>query len=396
MANPPRILFMDHTATLGGGEIALLNLATAIDKSRFELIVILFADGPLAARLREDGIDVRIEPLDAAIGDTRKDSLGGAGALKKLLRSWSFTTRLKRAIRGIKPDLIHTNSLKSDILGGIAARRAGVPVIWHIRDRIVPEYLPGSVVKIFRRLCRWIPRHSIAISQSVLETLHLPKSFTRENARARIVYDGVLLPIEKQKPKIENVAVPPLRIGIVGRISPWKGQHIFLRAAAQVREKFPDAHFMIIGAALFAENEYEMELQKLTDQLNLRDVVQFTGFRTDVPDLIANLDILVHASTLGEPFGQVVAEGMAAGKPVIATAGGGVPEIIEDGVSGVLVPMGDADAMAAAILRLANDADLRQKIGTAARQRIESHFTIERTARGVEAVWEHMLGKHKR
>jgi glycosyltransferase involved in cell wall biosynthesis len=389
MPKRPRIVLLDHTATMGGGEIALLNLARAVDATRFEIIALLLEEGPLAEHLREIGIDVRIEPLDAAIGQTRKESLG-AGSFGKLTRSWSFTTRLKRRLREIGPAIVHTNSLKADILGGVAARRTGIPVVWHIRDRIVQEYLPGMATRVFRRLARWIPRHIVAISQSVLNTLHLPESFLHEKSRARVVHDGVILPPHRSK--IENEA---LRIGIVGRISPWKGQHIFLRAAAQVREKFPEARFMIIGAPLFAENDYERELHKLTEQLKLRDVVQFTGFRTDVPDLIAQLDILVHASTLGEPFGQVVAEGMAAGKAVVATAGGGVPEIILDGKSGLLVPMGDAGAMAAALLRLAGDPPLREKLGAAARQRIEEQFTIERTARGVEAVWDHVLRKRE-
>ncbi|HVT82057.1 MAG TPA: glycosyltransferase [Phycisphaerae bacterium] len=389
MTPRPRILFIDHTAALGGGEIALLNLAQAIDKNRFDISVLLFADGPLAEKLRAAAIDVRIEPLAAAIGDTRKDSLG-ARSLGKLSQSWAFTSRLKRILKELNPDLVHTNSLKSDILAGIAARRARIPVVWHIRDRIVPEYLPRTVVRLFRRLCRWIPRHVIAISHSVLETLRLPPRFTREHARARIVYDGVLLPQPRARPPA------PLRIGIVGRISPWKGQHIFLQAAAQVRSKFPNARFVIIGAALFAENDYEQQIHRLTDELNLRAAVEFTGFRTDVPDLIDSLDILVHASTIGEPFGQVVAEGMAAAKPVVATRGGGVPEIMMDGESGLLVPMADAAAMAGAIVRLGDDPDLRHRMGAAARQRIEAQFTIDRTARGVEAVWNHVLGNPAR
>lgn len=389
MPKRPRIILLDHTAKMGGGEIALLNLAQAVDATRFEIVVLLLEEGPLAERLRETGIDVRVEPLDAAIGQTRKESLG-AGSVGKLTKSWSFTTRLKRRLREIGPAIVHANSLKADILGGIAARRARIPVVWHVRDRIVPEYLPGMTARIFRRLARWIPRHTVAISQSVLDTLHFPESFLHGSSRARVVHDGVILP--ENRAKTENSA---LQIGIVGRISPWKGQHIFLRAAAQVREKFPETRFMIIGAPLFAENDYEQELHKLTEQLKLRDVVQFTGFRTDVPDLIAQLDILVHASTLGEPFGQVVAEGMAAGKAVVATAGGGVPEIILDGKSGLLVPMGDAGAMAAALLRLAGDPPLREKLGAAARQRIQEQFTIERTARGVEAVWDHVLRKRE-
>ena len=390
--NLPRILLLDHTAALGGGEIALLNLVGALDRQKYDVIVLLFADGPLASKLKEAGVEVILEPLDAAVGDTRKESLGTGGVLNisRLLKSWRFTSRLKRRIRAIGPDLIHTNSLKSDILGGIAGLRAGVPVIWHVRDRIVPEYLPGRVAWIFRRLCRWMPTYIVAISQSVLDTLDLPHRFLQDARRAQVVHDGVLIDDLPLKSEDRNA---PISVGIVGRITRWKGQHIFLEAAARVRERIPSARFSIIGAPLFGEAAYEAEIQKLTDDLKLRDAVEFTGHRPDVRELIANLDILVHASTIGEPFGQVVAEGMAAGKPVIATRGGGVPEIIDDGNTGILVPMGDAETLAEAIIWLANKPELREQMGKAARQRAEEYFNIQRTARGVQAVWDRVLSK---
>ena len=285
---------------MGGGEIALLNLVAAVDKERFEIVVLLFAEGPLAEKLRAAGVEVRVEAVDAAIGDTRKDSLG-AGSMSKVLKGWGFTTRLKRVIREIKPALVHTNSLKSDILGGIAARRAGVPVVWHIRDRIVPEYLPGKVVWVFRRLCRWIPWHVVAISEAVMETLRLPERFTREGRQARIVYDGVVVRKDERRNTKDEIGATTgrgLPSGLWGGSARGRGSTFFCRRQREVRSKFLQARFVIIGAALFAENEYEQQLQRLTDELGLRAAVEFTGFRTDVADLIDTLDILVHASTI--------------------------------------------------------------------------------------------------
>ena len=122
-----------------------------------------------------------------------------------------------------------------------------------------------------------------------------------------------------------------------------------------MHRRFPKARFVIIGAALFGEDGYEREIRQLSAQLGLEEVVEFAGFRPDVQCAIAELDLVVHASTTGEPFGQVIIEGMAAGKPVVATNGGGVPEIVEDGQTGILVPMGDAPALAEAICRVLAD-----------------------------------------
>jgi glycosyltransferase involved in cell wall biosynthesis len=149
-----------------------------------------------------------------------------------------------------------------------------------------------------------------------------------------------------------------------------EGAALFLRAAVTVRKQFPRAHYQIIGSALFDEADYEKEVRALTVTLGLSDVVEFTGLRQDVPELIARLDILARASTTGEPFGQVVAERMIAGNPVVATNGGGVPEIIEDGISGLLVAMDDAPALAAAIIWLVDNPVRAREIAHAGRQRI--------------------------
>jgi glycosyltransferase involved in cell wall biosynthesis len=392
----PKILLLDHTATMGGGEIALLNLVKAIDRTKFSVSVMLFAEGPLAAKLRAAGVDLIIEPLDSAVGGTRKEALGIRSllGLGRMWASFKFVRRLRLRLGELKPAIVHTNSLKSDILGGIAARWERIPVVWHVRDRIVPEYLPSMARRVFRFLRRIVPTRVVAISEAVRVTLP---------GRATVVHDGVM-PFMIPQSKIENQKTSSepqsnsskITIAILGRISPWKGQHIFLQAAARVRERLRgkvDLQFQIIGKALFEEKEYEEEIRQLAQSPALQGAIAFLGFREDVPTVLAQMDILVHASTIGEPFGQVVAEGMMAGLSVIATRGGGVPEIVVDGESGLLVPMGDVPAMAQAIERLTLDGALRQRMGTAARWRVLEHFTIDRTARGVEAVWSEICRK---
>ncbi len=383
----PRILYIDHTAKLGGGEIALLHLVQHLDRTQFMPVVVLGEDGPLRAKLEESGVETHLLALSSAVTETRKDGLGVSTLLRlrDVAAAGKYVLALRSFIRAQNAAVVHTNSLKSDILGGAAARLAGVPLLWHVRDRIDSDYLPGPVAAVFRRLCRWLPARVVANSHSTLETITLGESLPR----MRVVHDGVLPHPVPPRPAHSALHAPT--IGLVGRIARWKGQHVFLKAASLVHARFPQARFQIIGAPLFAEQAYEEEIRALTRELGLEGSAEFLGFRTDVPALIDGLDILAHASITAEPFGLVIAEGMAAGKPVVATNGGGAREIVADGETGLLVPMGDAEAMASALLQLLEDPEEARRMGERGRERIAAQFSIERTARGMEAVYADIL-----
>jgi glycosyltransferase involved in cell wall biosynthesis len=390
------VLLFDHTAELGGGEIALANLARHLDRKKVKVLVVLGAEGPLTERLRPIA-ETYVLPLSARVRAQKKDKLGLVTLfrLREALIVAKYVYQLARFIREHDVALVHTNSLKADIIGGLAGRLAKCPVVWHVRDRIEDDYLPRLAVRIFRFLSQVIPTYVIANSAATLRTLHLRKgargtsipSGIELNGKSAVVHDGTI-PAALARRK----ALPSeFRVGLVGRISPWKGQHIFIRAAALAHRRFPQARFLIIGAALFGEEEYEQEVRRLPAQLGIERVVEFTGFRSDVKRAIAELDLVVHASTKGEPFGQVIIEGMAAGKPVVATNGGGVPEIVQDGRTGILVAMGDVEAMAEAICLILSDPARARSMGVRARQRVADHFTLQQTARRVEAVYAEIL-----
>ena len=407
---PKTILYLDHTAKMGGGEIALLNLVMALNPAQYRPLVLLAEDGPLAAKLRDAGIDTTILPLDSALRETRKDSLG-VGSLLKLAQVkelLAYSRTLARWARVHSVDLIHTNSLKSDIYGGVAGRLARIPVIWHVRDNINADYLPGPVASGFRLLSRLLPQLVITNSQSTLNQLwpKMPKS-------SAVVYSGVAQELSPdgyevvhdgyvagtaaeeaapEQPEHGGWGHPPV-VALIGRIAEWKGQHVFLRAAAAVHRRFPDARFWVIGSPLFGEYEYEQSLYTMTEQLGMTQTVKFLGFRDDVAALMPQIDIVVHASILGEPFGQVVIEGMAAGKPLVATDGGALPEIVIPGETGYLVPMGSAEEMASAIRRLIADPIQARAMGQAGKKRVERLFTISHTARKIEAVYAAMFAR---
>jgi len=391
------IVYFDHTALMSGGEIALLHLLRHIDTDRYHPIVVLSEEGPLHAQLIGAGIETHLLPLDEAVGDTRKDSLNLRSLLKPraALSVLRYACRLARFLKIHKAQLLHTNSLKADVIGGIAGRLARVPVIWHLRDRIATDYLPTAAVTGFRWLAHLLPTCILTNSHATLLALEPHATQYRAIVKAgplrtvlQVVHDGI--PTEEPT-EVSPASASGPRIGLVGRLNPWKGQHIFLEATAVVHQQFPKARFQIIGSAMFGEEEYEAKVREQCKTLGLSECVEFTGFRKDVPDLIRQLDVLVHASTIGEPFGQVVVEGMIAGKPVVATNGGGVPEIVQDGVTGWLVPMGESAPMAEAIVKLLEDPERAEQMGAAGRQRVKDHFSIALTARRVEAVYDEVL-----
>jgi len=382
------ILFLDHSAKMGGGEIALLGLVRALDRSRFTPVVALASAGPLVEKLRAAGVETHVLPLDRSIVEARKDNLGYKSLfrLRQASLCVAYAVRLARFARRHGVHLIHTNSLKADVYGGLAGRIAHIPVLWHVRDTIGDGYLPASLASLFLFLIKILPQQVIANSESTRR--HLKPSHAEA---VPVVYSGV----SDERMVASGPPGPflggPQIVALVGRIADWKGQHIFIQAAALVRDRFPQARFQIIGAPLFGEYEYERFLHQMVCDLGLEDHVKFLGFREDVPALLAQADIVVHASTLGEPFGQVVIEGMAAGKPVIATDGGALPEIVIPNETGLLVPMGDAPAMAEAMRTLLSDPVRAAAMGVAGRQRVRERFTIAHTARKLEGIYEYLL-----
>lgn len=411
---PRTVIFLDHTAKWSGGEIALLRTLEALDRTRVAPVVVLAEEGPFAERLREAQIETHVLPLSGEAREVRKDTLGGGALLRHAGSGMAFlryAITVAQFARRRRAFALHCNSLKADLYGALAGRIAGIPVIWHVRDHIDPSYLPGTAVKVLRALARSAPTFVIAISDSVLEKLFPDSSFRQLQLtkRARVIHDGLAdHELTTPSPPVSSQwKNNPPRIGIVGRFVAWKGQHIFLQAAQhlQLQEKAghnetaagsvgSEAVFLLVGKPMFGEDEYESELRRMA--VPLGESVQFLGFRSDIPAVLRDLDIFVHASTTPEPFGQVVIEAMAEGVPVIASDGGGVREIIEAGVSGLRTPMGDAHALAAAIEQLLSDPERANRMARNAHQRVRERFTAFRNAREIEAVYDDLAASSHR
>jgi len=370
MSEAHRILFIDHATALGGAERSLLLLMRYLNRQRY-MPLLACNEGPLAEAARRMGIRVYPVPMPRLRGTF--------AALPRLLKG---TSVLLRIIHQEGVDIVHSNVMRASFYAALAAYLSRRPLVWHVRDIHTERW--------YLRLMCCTADAVIAISEAVAASIPCED-------KTRVIYNGLDLADFSPIPDGRSfrtewgISLEVPLIGVVGRLQPWKGQHLFLRAAAQVTKRYPAVCFLVVGGAIFGdESGYRQRLENLVDELNLRGKVIFAGQREDLLRVLGAMDILVHCSR-AEPFGRVLIEGMAAGLPIVAFADGGVPEIVIHGETGLLVPPGDVGALARGISELLADPQRRRQMGAAGRERVARCFDIRQTTREVERVYDALL-----
>lgn len=359
---PLRVTYLDHVARLSGAEIALVRLLEAAGPE-LEATVILAENGELVERLGAAGARVEVLPLAEQVrGMGRGEIRPGLRQAQGAAEVARYTSRLRRRLRELRPDLVHTTSLKASVYGMVAARAAGLPVLWHLHDRLAHDYLPAAAVPPMRLLAATAPSALVAPSRFTLETVgrRFRRGMIVEALPNAVPYPERAVEVRDE---VETVTM-------IGRLTSWKGQHIFLEAFARA---FPDrpVRARLVGAATFGEADYERGLRDRVNRLGIADRVDFVGFVPDVGPELERADLLVHASVLADPLNTVVLEGMAAGVPVVATDTGGHVEYLRDGREGLLHRPGDIDGLADALRRASEDAELRRRVAAGARERAQ-------------------------
>lgn len=362
---PPSILAVsNHGEIVGGGEISLLGFLERLDRSRWHPVVVVPAEGAVASRCRHLEISVHVIPLPG---------LRRPGP--SIVRAASAMFRL---VRGTDARLLHANGSRAMLYAGLAARLARRPAVWHVRvadaepvlDRILCS-LSRAVVVNSRAVARrfaWAPTDKVHCIHNGVDLARFSPRQPSEGLRTS-------LGIPERAPVV----------GSVGRFVPYKGYDFLLEAAHAVEAVLPGVHWLLVG-----DGDGRAELEAQCGRLGLGRRVHFTGWRDDVADLLALCTVFALPS-LGEHFGRVLIEAMAMEKAVVATGAGGVPEIVVDGESGLLVPPGDPRALADALLALLGDPARAARLAHAARQRAETHFGIARHVTAVEAVYARLL-----
>jgi glycosyltransferase involved in cell wall biosynthesis len=373
-------LFVSQTAEKGGAELFMLDLITHGPEGWNGCF---FTDGPMVRDLAAGGR----QPIVLAAGTTLSTVRREASALKLISAAGgvvSLARALARAARGY--GVVCANSQKALFVAALATRVMRRPLIWIVHDIVTDPAFSRNTRRAAVLFANLFASRVVANSKASAE------AFVEAGGRAervRIVYCGFDPAAHPQASPAAGEAArrrfalsdAPV-VGLFGRVTPWKGQHVLLKALSSL----PGVQALIVGSALFGEDAYTAELRQLAATEGVADRVRFTGFQNDVAAIMAGVDIVLHTSTHAEPFGRVVAEGMLAGRPVIATSGGGVNEIVTDGETGLLVPPNDPAALTAAISRLLADHELAGRIATAGRTSAATRFHIAQTCADMAAV----------
>jgi glycosyltransferase involved in cell wall biosynthesis len=398
-----RVVYLNPCGQIGGAEASLLDLLTSVRESEpeWELWLLLGEDGPLAARARDLGVRVSIAPFPAALarlGDSGSSPLAmlGAGS-KAVLGTTLYLSRLKRALRSIKPDLIHTNGFKMHLIG-VWARSNRTPVVWHIRDYVRSRFLMSRLLRLYAGRCAAV----IANSQSVAQDV---RRLCGERLEVHCVYNAVDL--ERFSPKGERADLDSMsgmkeagqgtvRIGLIATLARWKGHGVFLQALSKLPADLRYRGYIVGGPIYQTENSQQSfdELRALAASFGIADKVGLTGFVREPADAMRALDIIVHASTQPEPFGRVIAEGMACGKAVVCSASGGAGELITEGCDALAHEPGDPAALANRIAELAASPELRARLGRAGRITAERRFQVGRLAKEIIPIYKRIVLRH--
>lgn len=356
----------------GGGELMLWHLMQQGRGGGVDWQVLFLEDGPLIGQVQALGVETRLIP---------------AGRMREPHRFATAIGRIAAEARRRRSDLILSWMGKPHLYGSPAARLAGIPALWYQLG------VPTGESRVDRLATRLPARGILTCSQAGAKA----QARLRPSRPTRVVYPGVELerfdPATLPTPAAARRALGlptegPL-IGIVGRLQRWKGMHVLVEAMPEILRVHPDARCVLVGGKHDLEPDYSDYLESRIAALGVGDRVTLTGLQRNIPEWMQAMDVVVHASD-HEPFGIVIIEAMALGKPVVAGNAAGPTEIITDGVHGLLTPYGDSTALAGAILRYLDDTAFARRVGAEAQRRAQE-FSTQRYAQNLIAAVRNLL-----
>ena len=391
MAGPRTVLYLHHSNDLYGADVMLLETVRGLDRAVWRPLVALPLDsrgvGGLSAALAQMGVEQVWLPMAIL----RRKYLRGARAVRF---GWEFgravwTVRRLVGTHGVA--LVHSNTL-AVLAGACGAWLAGIPQVWQVHEIVTR---PAWFRRVLHGACTRLPRVTVCVSGAVKTNVLADEPWA--GGKVRVIHNGLSLGRFLTGPGRDamraglGAAPDTLVVGMVGRINAWKGQEVLVECAARLHERFPGAQFWIVGDVFGEDQGFFNRLRAAIERFGVADRVKLLGFRSDTAEVLAAMDVYAHLSTEPEPFGLAIVEAMAAGLAVVATRPGGPGEIVEDGVTGVLVGPRDVDGTATAIAGLLEDQEGRERMGAAGRERAFRRFSVERYNREIEDVYSFVL-----
>lgn len=397
---PVSILVICHDAGLGGAQLALLDILARLDPARYRPFLVVPSPGPFVAEARKRGfrcwwgLTQRWVFFRKRVFSSQPWRLLAHPWLWAVLSLATLPLRLAALVLLARKEnvrLIYSNTVTvAD--GALLARLLRLPHVWHLHEAVAGNTdldFPLPVAALPEFICH----HS---SDVIVNSDALRQRLFGADApeMVRTIWNGVDLDpaaaAAPAQPLLPPDIPPGARLsGICARLSKRKGIDVYLHAIACLGDGFGDVFHLVIGTG---SAEQLSELRALAAGLGIAERVHFLGFRGDAPALLGQLSVLVSASEC-EPFGLTLIEAMVRGVPVVATKSGGPGEIVEDGISGFLVEVGDAEAIAEKMGLLLADPVLAQTMGAAGRARAVAHFDIRHTVASVQETFDAALGR---
>ncbi|MEI8191188.1 MAG: glycosyltransferase, partial [candidate division NC10 bacterium] len=381
---------------MGGAEHSLLDLAGNLDPARFSPRIVCAGEGPLLSTTAARGIPIQSLTLPAAylLASSRGRRTGIVRVIVGTLQSLPAVYRIRRLALGGRATILHSNGNKTHLLSAIAGIAGGPRVVWHVRDFLPDKSLERLLVRLANHRVSAIIANSKAVAEHLIRLGARPEivhAIHNGIDCARFSPDGPRAELWRQFGWQEGCRL----VGIIGVLAPWKGQSVFLQAAREVLVERPDARFVVVGDEIYRTDGhagYREELVRIARELGVSHAVAFMGYREDIPEIMRSLDVVVHASIEPEPFGRVVAEALACARPVVATDGGGVPEITgPSGEVALLAQRGDPTHLASAISIFLDQPGYGKALGAAGRARVLANFEIRHHVQRVESLYDGLI-----
>ncbi len=378
-----KILLIDQADFIGGAELFNLDLINNLNTEEFKLNLLFSGNQNYQKKIKKK-INEYAYPLPKI--------KSGFFKYWNLIKSvWLIRTIVKRE----KIDLIQTNTIRTHILAALAKKifKLEVKLVWFVHDFTFPAKPLKKLIKI--------PNQILTCSETVKKDL-LQKTNQSFAPKIAVVYNGVIpqkiKKEDKQMKALHNFirtgttrnVLQKFKIGIIGRLDPWKGQDVFLKAAKKVLEQNKKVEFSVIGSSSEYDRAtiaFEQKLKELVKKLDLENSVTFSGYVEDLATEMKKLDIIVHASKKSEPFGRVIIEAMNFGKIVIASELGGPGEIIQNNQDGYLIAANNPEALAEKILEVLANENLREKVAYNAQKTVKTKFDLKEQIKKIEEVW---------
>jgi glycosyltransferase involved in cell wall biosynthesis len=376
------VVFVECAAAMGGVQFSTLYLVRNLDQAHWKPIVVCPEEGDLSYACRDSGIEVHV--LDQRKLWSTSVRVGTARLPNPVAWAWDSwligraAGNLRSFLVQCSADLVVTKGLSSHLLGGLATRRLQTPCVWHVQD-FISERTFGIYRRAFGWAARWLAEQIIVDGKTIAD--QLPRSL---QTRVTVIHNGA--DTNRFRPDLDGTKVrrelgipdDHLVIGNVGRVTPWKGQHYLIEAFAPLARENRNITLLLVGSPVFDNDSYQRRLLNTVVRLGLEDRVKLPGYRHDMPDVLAAMDVFAFTSVEKDTSPLALLSAMSCGLPIVAFDIAGVRELMADDDQFLLVPVADVPRLTNTLARVLTDEVLRRTLGTAARKQATIEFNLEK------------------